>query len=683
MQNAEPRSTPQFAVRGSQFGVRSLLLSAVCYLLSATCYLSAATHAGEIDSLIHAAPASLGDAGAVVLLDRVQVVIDARNNRTVERHCLVKVFNQQGREDCQQVIAAFDQGQEKLEVLLAQVHTPDGRTVSVDRSRITEAAAVPEKEYGAARTVTIRFPDSPDGSALEYDLRFSPRVGAGLRARPSATAFSGMEPIGGYLPILNKELAVSFPRGREFHWAQTVPPDPDSSFVILSSSFPRVDTLGKTIRYVWIARQDSALPREPGEPVLPRRVPQIVYSSCRTWRDVAQLLAKRSASALIPTRELKQKAQELAPGKLKSEVPRALNRFVSEQIRTIPLGSPLAAFGYPPHPAAEILKQGYGSALDKACLLAAMLKAQGFDAYLLPIRTYGVPVIKDVPAPEAFDRVIVMVLLDNNPGYFDPCGEFQPDGRLPDFEQGAEGFALDPGNYRFVKLPVDEFDQNLALASGDILLKRDGSAVGTMTLKLTGYYDVQARRLIATPATSHQPQITTFAARLLAPDTQLPTRPLTIDSTAITDVADVTRPVAAYVRYIVPASSNFLLTVPAPELALETLFALVQSSSRRTNLVIPPWRMCRFICTIHPEDGVTITPPGPTWFKENSCLRVTRWWEPFKTGIEFKSEFLLKKTDLTPDDYRQVKAVLDQFRKPGLRQLHFSLAAGTSPQGSH
>ncbi len=640
---------------------RTALLTAASLLLAARFLV-----AGEVDSLIRAAPVSLGSADAVVLLDRVQVTIDAGNNRTTERHYLVKVLNEHGRKDCRQVISVFDQGQEKLEVLLAQVHYPDGRTVSVERIRTSDSTAVSGKGYGTARMAVIRFPDFPDGSVLEYDLRSSPRRKGG------ATAFTGMEPVGGYLPVLNKEIAVSFPKGREFHWALTVPPDPDPRPVMPD---PRIDTLGKKIRYVWIARQDSALPREPGEPVPARRLPQVVYSSCRTWRDVAQLLAKRSAAALIPTKELKQKAQELALGKSKSDIPRALNRFVSAQIRTIPLEAPLAAFGYPPHPAAEILRQGYGSALDKACLLAALLKAQGFDAYLLPIRTNGVPVIKDVPVPEVFDRVIVMALVDNNPAYFDPCSEFQPDGRLPDSEQGAEGFALEPGNYRFVKIPVDEFDKNLAQATGDILLKRDGSAAGTVSLKLTGYYDAQARQLLAPDPGRLAPDPKHFAARLLAPDAQHPTpdpRPLTIDSTAISDVADLTTPVGAFVRYTVPASSNSLLTVPAPELALETLFALAQSSSRRTNLVVPPWRMCRFICTIHQEDGAKITRPGPTWFKENSCLRVTRWWEPNKTGIEFKSEFLLKKTDLTPDDYQQVKVVLDQFCKPELRQLHLN-----------
>jgi hypothetical protein len=613
-----------------------------------------------------------------VLLDRVQVLIDAGNNRTTERHCLVKVLNEQGRKQSQEVVTAFDQRQEKIEVLLAQVHYPDGRTVTVDRSRISEAPVVTEKEYAAARSTTIRFPDCPDGSVLEYKLRVSPR-------KPGrAQSFSGLELMGGYLPILNKELAVSFPRGREFHWAQTVPPDPDTTIAyrLPPTAYrqdPRIDTLRKTIRYVWTARQDSALAREPAEPVLARRVTQVVYSSYPTWREVAETFRRQYAAALVPSVELKQRAHELAMGKPKSEAMRDIYRFVNGQIRTVALD--FGASGPSPQfavPAPQVLKQGYGTQQDKACLLVSLLNAEGLNAYLLPVRTSGVPVIKDVPAPEVFDDILVVAFPDNNPAYLDPCSESQPYGRLPESVQGSEGLVLDQKNYRFVVLPVSEFDQNVAQVSGDITLQRDGSAVGTMTLKLTGCYDAQARRLFSPdprpPPTAYRLPPTAFAARLLAfPDTG---RQPPFAVTAVSETAGIAGPVVVSVSFTLAPSLSGSLTpsfvLPAPELALETLFALTRAASRRTNLVIPPWRICRFICMVRPGDGVRVTQPGPTWIRENPCVRATCTWKPGSEGIEFRSEFLLKKTDLHPDDFQRLKAVADEFRKPGLRELRIS-----------
>jgi hypothetical protein len=640
-----------------------------------------------IDSLLKAAPASLGSADAVVLLDRVQVSIDAGNNRTVERHCLVKVLNEQGRKDCGQVSNPFDQGQERLEVLLAQVHYPDGRVVPLDRSRISEVPVATEKEYAAARLSLIRFPDCPDGSVLEYRLRVSPRKPG--RARP----FSGLVPMGGYLPVLNKELAVSFPRGREFHWAQSVPSDldpdlqnPGSRFAEAPASAPEsllalrggvslnplVDTLGKTIRWVWISRQDSALAREPAEPALAQRVPQIVYSSYPTWRDVAETFRRQYAQALIPSVELKQKAHELAMGKPGSEAMRDIYRFVNTQIRTIdysPLPAPYSLLA--PHPATEVLKQGYGSQPDKACLLVSLLNAEGLNAYLLPVRTMGVAVIKDIPAPEAFDDILVVAFPDNNPAYLDPCSESQPYGRLPESVQGAEGLVLDQKNYRFVVLPKSDFDQNVAQVSGDITVQRDGSVNGTMTLKLTGAYDHEARAQLGLGPDAR----TEFAARLLElPDSGNQPR---FAVTAVSETAGMAGPVVMSVSFSRSSTATGTLdhvtsVLPAPELALETLFALVQSSSRRTNLVVPPWRICRFICTVRPGDRVRMMPPGPTWTEENPCVRAACTWQPGTDGIEFRSEFLLKRTDLNPDDYQQLRSVVDEFRKPGLRELRIS-----------
>ena len=105
--------------------------------------------AGEVDSLIRAAPAGIPGADALVLLDRVQVSFDAGSSRTLERHFLVKVFTAQGRKDLQQMSVPFDPAAEKCEVRLAQVYTPDGKTTTVGTS------------------LPIRFGDVPNGSVLE------------------------------------------------------------------------------------------------------------------------------------------------------------------------------------------------------------------------------------------------------------------------------------------------------------------------------------------------------------------------------------------------------------------------------------------------------------------------------------------------------------------------------------
>jgi hypothetical protein len=397
-----------------------------------------------------------------------------------------------------------------------------------------------------------------------------------------------------------------------------------------------------------------------------------VFTSYPTWREVAAGFRKRLAPALVPTTELKQKAHQLTLGKPRSEALRELNRFVSEQIRTVP--QEFGATGYEPLTAGRVLKLGYGNSLDKVCLLTALLSAEGFTAYPLPIRTDGLPVIKEVPSPGAFNYIIVMAVVDNNPGYFDPCSPHQPEGRLPESEQGAEGLALDPKNYRFVRLPIDEFDRNLAQFTGDIALNPDGSSTGTLAAKLTGYYDARVRQHLA-PARDSLPPIayrlpdSALAARLVS----VPGLAVRVDSVRISDLADLSKPVELRVSYSSPPPpAAQTLVLPAPALALDPLFALFQADRRQANLVVPPWRICRFTCLIHPGQGVAVSSLAPTWFKETPAVRATRWWEQKTSGIEFKSEFLLKKTDLNPDDYLQVKTVADAFRKPELRQLRFS-----------
>ena len=75
---------------------------------------------------------------------------------------------------------------------------------------------------------------------------------------------------------------------------------------------------------------------------------------------------------------------------------------------------------------------------------------------------------------------------------------------------------------------------------------------------------------------------------------------------------------------------------------------------------------------VHLENGVSASSLAPTWFKESPSIRSTRWWEKKPAGIEFKTEFMLKKPDLSPEDYKQVKAVADEFRAPAMRELKLS-----------
>jgi len=635
-----------------------LLLTTLCLLL-----VSGLPAASEIDSLVRFAPADVPGADAVVLLDRVQVTIDGRNNPTVDRLCLVKILTEQGRQDAQSVVVPFDPETEKREVLLAKVHSPDGS--------ILPATTQPGG---------IRFPDFPLGSALEYRVKLSPRKPV------RRAAFSGAEPVGGYQPVLNQELAVTFPKGREFHWARSVPIDPEPEPLIpeQQARSPKIDTLGKLIRYAWTFRQPQALPREPGEPALERRVSRILFSSYPTWREVAQTLRAEWSSALTPTTELKQRAHQLGQDKSRPEALRAIFRYVSEEIRTVPADFNIAR--HKPIATGQVLKQGAGNLLDKACLLTALLNAEGYNAFLLPIRTNGLTVIKEVPAPEAFDRVVVLAFLDNNPGYFEPSTGRQPYGRLPEFDQGAEGLVLDPQNYRFVTIPVEEYDRNLAQVTGDVFLKRDGSATGTLAAKLTGYYDVRIRELLSSARPAQPPmsvQLAELASRLVtgAPATDAGSKDVSpivrIDSVSTSDVSDILKPVELFIGYTIlplfprPGSQSSVL-LPVPALALDSLFDLARTETRRTNLVVPPWRICRFTCLVHLENGMTANSLDPTWFKETPAIRATRRWEAKPTGIEFRSEFMLKKTDLNPDDYRQVKAVAYEFRRPEMRQLQFS-----------
>jgi hypothetical protein len=224
---------------------------------------------------------------------------------------------------------------------------------------------------------------------------------------------------------------------------------------------------------------------------------------------------------------------------------------------------------------------------------------------------------------------------------------------LPESEQGCEAFVLDPKNYRFIVLPEEEFDQDIALLTGDIALAGNGSLSGVFSGKLSGYYDAQFREHVWQQGSSVAQDL---CARLVAdnPQSTVPMKPVQFSFHFVRQSSIVNRQ---------------SVLVPQPSFALDTIFALTRPAVRRTSLVSYPWRALHYVCLIHRSEGQQLPGLPPTWFRENRCVRALISWRAKPDGIEFMSEFMLKKPKLSPEEYQLVKSVAGEFLKPELREL--------------
>lgn len=146
---------------------------------------------------------------------------------------------------------------------------------------------------------------------------------------------------------------------------------------------------------------------------------------------------------------------------------------------------------------AEIFKRGYGDRSDIALAFAAMARAAGFEASMLPVSSRrDAFFIKEVLDSRQLNAEIVDVKLNGKDVYLDPGTRFCPFGMLPWVRTSTQALKLDKKNPSFVIMPGAPFDKAVTDRRVDAVLDADGSLKGTLTVQFT-WTEALERRLDA------------------------------------------------------------------------------------------------------------------------------------------------------------------------------------------
>lgn len=177
-------------------------------------------------------------------------------------------------------------------------------------------------------------------------------------------------------------------------------------------------------------RRSNATPKEP-----PARAPwnghpadDILVTTFRSWDELGSWYRTLAEPRAQVTPAIKAKAEELTRGlKGEEERAKAIYAFVALKIHYVGLSFGLGK--YQPHPAEEVLTNGYGDCKDKTTLLASLLRASGLEAWPALIRAKG-SLDRDAPTPGQFDHLITVVVLNGRRVWLDSTPEVAPFGFL-------------------------------------------------------------------------------------------------------------------------------------------------------------------------------------------------------------------------------------------------------------
>jgi tetratricopeptide (TPR) repeat protein len=156
--------------------------------------------------------------------------------------------------------------------------------------------------------------------------------------------------------------------------------------------------------------------------------PSVQITTFATWQQVGEWYGSLAQPQARVSPQIQARADELVKGLPAGEARiQAIYDFVSTKIRYISLSFGIGR--YQPHTANEVLENEYGDCKDKHTLLAALLKAEGIEAWPVLIQSSG-ELDEDVPSPGQFDHLITVVPLAKQYLWLDTTPEVAPYGML-------------------------------------------------------------------------------------------------------------------------------------------------------------------------------------------------------------------------------------------------------------
>lgn len=448
---------------------------------------SGASAADDVDPAILAAvkkirPKDYPSANAVLLVDDQSVVYQEDGHFTNTTHEAELVLTPAGKAGAATMSLPYARDAEKMEVLSARVIKPSGAVAPVPSSAIQDTAQSGEMNIydPNGRSIKVTFEGLAVGDAVDITYRLT-------RMKPTrAHFFNDIFQFQITEPILEASYTVDGPAALPL---TAVIYHPERATIKSEKS-----RAGDRIHYRWSTRNSAQLVPEQLMDYS-TEVPTVVVSTDPSWEHFSSWWWSVSEPQMKVDDHLKAKVAALTKNARTDKAKiKALYDFVSSDVRYRGLGVGPRT-GYTPRKATETYTSRWGVCRDVAILLAAMLRADGFEAY--PVLTnVGDPVLPKV-AYDGFNHAIVaMPRKGGGWTYLDPTAKNSSD-LLPGYEREQSALVCTGKGEKLGIIPPVPPAANMGHAVAQTQVAADGSLTSKVTIESRGMFDMILRSAAA------------------------------------------------------------------------------------------------------------------------------------------------------------------------------------------
>jgi transglutaminase-like putative cysteine protease len=429
------------------------------------------------------------NANSIVKFDCTYVTLESNGKSTSWHHYRTALLTDRAVRENAQDVTTYNLGYDTVEVVTAQVHLPNGKTVNVDSASIKD---VPLPAFGKfylqnVREKIITFPQLEQGAEIEIAYKEK------TRNVPMDGQFDFSDGFQSDDPVQQKYVEIVAPKNMKLKWKARGGDIPYSA-----------NENGDRVKHVWAMQNIIPLIPEPGMPPAPEVYKMLLVTTVPDWNTWSRWYNNLSEPEMVADDSVKATVKELIAGKTSADAKaKAIFYFCSNQIRYVETALTGRKAGYKPEPAAVTYRNKYGVCRDKAALMVTMLREAGIPAEIT-LMNPSWKIDGDIPVDQ-FNHAIVAATLDGKTVYMDPTVEKNKDFMAAN-EQDRAVLVCNKKGEDLAWTPLESSDQNLYEIHALSRLNDAGDFRSHVVITTKGFADLILRNFVQALSPEHRLQ---------------------------------------------------------------------------------------------------------------------------------------------------------------------------------
>ncbi len=575
--------------------------------------------------------------GATCLLHNEAVRLNRDGTRAHWQQRFFVITSTEGVRDFDYVGIPYVAGEQKLSVLSARVHHPDGTR---DDARLERAGGAGRGEDRQWRRFPVDLPVLNVGDVVEVEHLIED-----LEPTFFGDYFGDVVTFGLGYEVADFRYTLVVPKGRPIYLRPVnlaVEPErettPDGRYEVRR----------------WRLRDLPGVEPEPDMPPIDQAVPSLEISTFPTWQAFATWYSGLIRKQFEVDDAIRAKVRELTEARSSEmERIRAIYNWVLSDIRYV--AWEFGVHGYQPYPATQIFHRRFGDCKDKALLINVMLGEIGIRARPVLIYAEEKRGHLDLPFPlvERFNHCISQVTLaDGRVIYLDGTATFHGMNTLPSMDQGAPVLVVDEKGGSIASTPLGSPADNVREEALEVVLAADAPAHVVGRVMMTGPRASEVRWRYSLPEKRSQ---------VLERDLTAAFGEVRVEKTEFANLMRMEQPVhfaySAALPALVGARSGGRLAL-RPSGQIHRLSDSCTLGQRKHDLLLEvPWRDVERVRLRLPEGWRPAATPEPVRLETPFGLfaaRVVR--DPDGRHVSVEKELELRVTRVKAADYAAYRA---------------------------